>query len=226
MISHFDIKVAVRDRLLTSPLRFSLASSGLSISGVSGQSGILSRTSGSFLTETWKEGDEIQLSGFASGGNNGPMVITELTPNQLRIRCLPNRTLVNEAAGPSVVVSLGLPRAFQLENRKFSPVPGFPWMREAYLGGDSVGTSIGPNRRVRAETLYQLSLFAPLDVGSASLDSLCDFIIERLHPGLSLIRNGQTSTILTCGRAPAIAEDEWMQIPISLTLRTFSITPA
>jgi hypothetical protein len=225
VISHSDIKAAIRERMLTAPLRFSLTASTLSFTGAAAQSAVLNRSSGDWLATILREGDEIQIAGSTNPANDGVAIITELSTSQLRIRCPGGRSFVNEAAGSSITVTLGLPIGFQLENRKFTPVPGFPWMREAYLGGDSVGASIGPRRRVRAETLYQLSLFAPILVGTAGVESLGDFLTERIYPGLTLSRNGQNSQILTASRASSMREDEWYHLPISFTLRTHSITP-
>jgi hypothetical protein len=63
--------------------------------------GVYTRSSGSYVTDGFKVGDLVLISGFATGANNGQFVITALSAT---VMTTTNSASVTEAAGASVTI--------------------------------------------------------------------------------------------------------------------------
>jgi hypothetical protein len=62
------------------------------------------RSSGSFVTDTFKVGSVISVTGFTDAGNNGLFIITSMTATILTVSALAGQTRTIEAAGDTVTV--------------------------------------------------------------------------------------------------------------------------
>ena len=70
------------------------------------------RSTGSYLTDGFKNGMIATVGGFVNAANNGKVLITGVTATVLTARRVDGTTMVTEAAGPSVTIALAGKRTF------------------------------------------------------------------------------------------------------------------
>lgn len=68
-----------------------------------GTTGTYTRSAGSFITDGFKIGDLVLVSGYVTAGNNGQRIVTGVTATVLSVYD-PSSTMATEAAGPSVTI--------------------------------------------------------------------------------------------------------------------------
>ncbi len=189
--------------------------------------GLLTRASGSFLTDGVSAGDEVLLAGWAQPGNNGLCYVDSLSDLTLQLR-LPEgsvRVFATETAPGTVTLTAGLPVGQSDENTKYVPTLNQPWFRESYKRGPETRLTVGPRARVRLDGLYMLTIFYPGNTGTSGADGMSDAVRAILYPGVVLTYAGQTLTIVSCSAMGGTTEPEWLGVPMAVRFKAYTLTP-
>ncbi|HTG26120.1 MAG TPA: phage tail terminator-like protein [Reyranella sp.] len=175
-ISSQDIRLSLRGQLLTLVVATTGAIS-LSVTA----SGYV-RTSGSFVTDGFVAGMELLASGFGTGTNNGPQVITAVTPLTLSVS-----GLSAEGAGAGRSLTVGVPSTRLYENLVGRPIQLKPYLQEQYAPAPPVlGSGPAAGAMVDSQGLYVATLFGVPNTGDAAADRMADAVMALFKPGTTL----------------------------------------
>jgi Bacteriophage related domain of unknown function len=173
---------------------------------------------GSFIADGFTVGSEMTAAGFATAANNGPSVIQAVTATALTVA--KTGGLVLEPAGATVTLMIGLPSGRALENFAFTPTVGTPYLRDYLLRSPQNSTqraSIGTPARRRHIGIYQLSIFAPADVGAFAAEALADACRELVEQHEQLTVNGRVVTVRPSASLGSGHQDgTWWAVPLSV----------
>lgn len=167
MIDEVAMQLALRARAMT----LSVATTG--VMSLSATSTGYARTAGDFQADGFAAGMETIAAGFA---NNGPAVITKVTPLAIEARRVIATTVGGvtvyalaappvEAAASGRSLVAGLPSHRSWENIAFQPTAGVPWVREEFIPGPVTLLTIGPNGSLEATPMYALHVHVPDETG-------------------------------------------------------------
>lgn len=113
----------------------------------------------------------------------------------------------------------GLPLA--QPNINYAPVLGLPFNRLALFGIPPVNTFIDQGERL--EGFMQVSCFRPVGEGIIQGKLAADQVVDHFPRGLSLTSGATTIRIQQRPAvAAAIAETDWLQIPVTISWVTFT----
>jgi hypothetical protein len=175
MINHVDLHLALRTRLLdvvvctTGSATIAATPSGFS------------RTSGSFLTDGFRVGMEIQPFGFTTAE---PAVVSAVTATMLTV----TGTRVPQGAASGRRVDAVLPSRRAWENMEFRPEPGWPYLEEDFVPGTSELRSASANGGLLEDTgLYVLRCVGLQGTGSLAIRAMVAAMQARYAPGLALL---------------------------------------
>ncbi len=211
MIDNLAIQLALRTRALT----LSVATTGsMSLSATA--SGY-ARTTGSFVTDGFVRGMEVQPTGFT---NNPVGTITAVAPLTLTING--GRTV--ETSASSRTLSVGLPSDRAWEGVQFTPTEGKPYVGEQYIPGPSSQVTMGPLGDIEFTGLYQLQVNVPANSGISADGKYADKILNLFPP--------RTAITLSTGDVLRVRSDVnpyrgqrlypspgWAVIPITIPFR-------
>ena len=145
------------------------------------------RTIGSFLTDGFAIGMEIQPVGFAS---NPVDVITGITALTLTVAT--PRTVEAVAAARSIAV--GLPALKAFENQTLTPIPGRPYLEEEYAPSTNRLLSFPAKGGTTEETgLYLLKWYGLANTGVSAVRRAIDALKALFAPGTAIVVG--TSTV-------------------------------
>jgi hypothetical protein len=105
---------------------------------------------------------QVLVSGFTNGGNNGYFTVVSATANKLVVSG--GSTIVDEVAGQSVTIMSALPTQYDNDASFDRPV-GAPWCRFTVLQGDTRQVSCGGAKRFRLPGVAVAQLFIPIGEG-------------------------------------------------------------
>jgi hypothetical protein len=123
VLDYLALRLAIRARLLT----LSVCTTG-SVNLSATATGY-NRAAGSFITDGFAVGMEVNASAFAVPGNNGAHVLTGVTATDLTV----DGGLTAEVAGAGRTVAVGLPSTRLWENVAGTPVSGKPYVEEDFV---------------------------------------------------------------------------------------------
>ena len=106
------------------------------------------------------------------------------------------------------------------ENVAYKPSLRTSYIRTTLLPAEPTQTTIGFDRTLRWNGLYQLDLFVPANVGAQSI--VADGIISHFHINRFLVDGTFKLTIVNAWRNAARVNTDWYQIPILLRYETFT----
>lgn len=106
------------------------------------------------------------------------------------------------------------------ENITYKPSLRTSYIRTTLLPAEPTQTTIGYDRTLRWNGLYQLDLFVPANTGAQSV--IADAIITHFQTNRFLIDDTFTLTILGAWRNAARTNTDWYQIPLLLRYETFT----
>jgi hypothetical protein len=116
------------------------------------------------------------------------------------------------------LMSPALPTAY--ENVNYTPVTGAAYQRASLLPAQPENVTLG-DAYYREVGLFQVSLYYPVNVGSATAETRAESVISHFKRGTAMIEGGQTVLVTrTPTRTPAQVIDGWYVIFVSIFYRT------
>jgi hypothetical protein len=181
---------------------------------------------GSFLDDGFDPGDEAIVSGWAGAGNNGMKGLESVTADTVKV--LKPAGMVDEAAGPSVTIAMGIPSRQKLDGMLLDPSPFYPWLREAFQPDNMRAASIvvragKPMQRLTG--LYWLTTFYPKGAGSSGVSRLRGKFMARIYAGRSLVYQGSTIRIRTASPKPFVEETNWISGALAFAFQADALVP-
>lgn len=195
------------------------------------------RSAGSFITDGFREGMEVSVTGFPTAANNGKGVILKpLTATVMLIdaydvsspNVVTSRTLVVEAEAAGRTISAGIPALRAFDNIALVPVTGKPYLEEVFSPATHRLITF-PAAGAHAEDtgLYVVTWFGLSGTGIGIRKSI-SAIKARFTPGTNLpLSDGTTLTMPqdVGARAGAITPiaGGWGYVQITIPYRVFSL---
>lgn len=216
MINHVTLQEALRTRLLT----LSVAScSGVDLSA---SGSVVTRASGSFLTDGFAVGMEVLGAGFTDSANNTRNVVTALTASTLTV----NGSLATESAGSGKTLTVGLPYRRAWENVAFEPSTGYPWVEEQLIPAGTRQITVGPSGLLETRVLYQLQIHAVEDTGLGAPLRYADALLTLFTPRTAITFGSDTARVRTDTgpyRGQMLRRRQgWATIPVTFPLEIWS----
>jgi hypothetical protein len=140
------------------------------------------RTTGSFITDGFEIGLEVQAAGFTAAGANGYATVKAVTALELTV----HRTVGTSAAAPACSIVVGLPSRRAWENDISTPEIGHPYVEEQFIPGPSKQISVGPGGMVEYRPMYQLQVHVPANVGAVAMRRYASGLLAHFPPRLAL----------------------------------------
>lgn len=186
MIDHEGIQLALRARLLT----LTVADTGSMSLGATTTA--YTRATGSFLTDGFRVGMEVDATGFVAA-NNGLAVITQLTATVMTV----DKTLTTQAASAGRQLVAGLPSRQAWENLAFPPDTGKPYVEEQYVPGPMGQETVGPLGQLEVFPLYNVQVHVPENVGIGAAARYADTLIDLFTPRTAMAVGSDTLRVRT-----------------------------
>lgn len=111
----------------------------------------------------------------------------------------------------------GTPVAFP--NVPYKPQAGTVYVRARFLPTETVQVSLGATGKDETNGIYQIDVVAPRGSGRPQL---LDTVADLFKRGTVLTYNSVTIRVRSVSMAPAILEDEWYFVPISVNFQTYT----
>lgn len=102
------------------------------------------------------------------------------------------------------------------ENVDFEAVDGVGWVRGTFAPIVSVRETAGDTGYSRIDGLFNIGVFWPIGKGSGEPRRLADAIIKHFKSGTVLSEGEARITVVASWRGPALKEDEWYHIPLTV----------
>lgn len=206
-----DIRAACRAKLAAME-KAALTSTGLSFSGK-----VITRASGSFLTDGFDEGDTLSVAGAATAANNGSTRITAVTALTLTT----TKSFATEVAGASVTLTAKAPEV-AYEGRAYTPTPGVPYVSESIVPAFSEPSGIGQPAVQHHSLVVMLVLFYPANRGMRPVSRMAGAILTAFRPGTSISYGDSAGMVMRAERHPAQQDADWLRCPVAITVDVFT----
>lgn len=108
-----------------------------------------------------------------------------------------------------------LPTAY--ENRNYEPKPGTPWAELFVIPNQPEVATLGDAGEDSHTGIFQINLNYPPNQGEGPILATADAVRAVFSAGKRLTNNGQTMTVLSCGRSRGIQAGGWYRISITIT---------
>lgn len=111
----------------------------------------------------------------------------------------------------------GTPVAFP--NVPYKPQAGTIYVRASFLPTETVQVSLGATGKDETNGIYQIDVVAPRGSGRPQL---LDTVADLFKRGTVLTYNSINVRVRSVSMAPAILDDEWYFVPISVNFQTYT----
>lgn len=212
-----NLRAAFRERLLT--LEQIDHSPGVSVTlAQSGDYGVFTRASGSWIDAGFAPGQEVTVEGFTDSPLVGP------------IKAVTALALTAQIAGAETVAGGGrfrvaLPAGRAWEGVTYYPETGRPYVAESFRPVVSKGRAVGnPGGTGTVEHQIQASanFFYPSEQGTLAVEGMAGAALTHFRRGLKLSYGGVSALIADCARAQLYADGGWIACPVTLTLIAYT----
>lgn len=162
------------------------------------------RASGSWITEGYQPGHEIQPAGFTNALNNERAIVLQVEALTLTVR----EERIIEAAASGRTITVGLPEDLADENVEFDPNASFPYLKEDYVRGPQQMVSAPYNGGVMEERgIYALNWHFLPGFDSFVIHACVDALLALFSPG-SVIGSGANAVMVTGDPGPSATQPE------------------
>lgn len=145
------------------------------------------RTTGSFVTDGFAEGEEFVAAGFGIAGNNGPRVVANVQPLLVTTTSAP---AIEAAAGGRSLVA-GLPLIRSWENKAAAKVAGRPYIDENFVPATHVLKSFPAQGGIAEETgLYVITWFGLENADTGGINRPVSALKALFAPGTVVVAAG------------------------------------
>ena len=111
----------------------------------------------------------------------------------------------------------GTPVAFP--NVPYTPQAGKTYLRAFYLPAETVQAAMGSIGKDETNGIYQVDVVVPRGSGRPQL---LDTVADLFKRGTVLTYNGVSVRIRSVSLGPAILEDEWYFVPVSVNFQSYT----
>lgn len=101
-------------------------------------------------------------------------------------------------------------------NAKFSPDVKKLYIKPTLLLSPTQQVSLGTNGFERVSGIYQISIFALRDVGSASFEAVARGVINYFRAGTKLVYSGVEITVQTSYSGTPLEQEDRVLLPVSI----------
>lgn len=216
---HTNLVSAIRERLIATVKATTGSVATLSVTG-----SVIARSSGSFVTDGFGQGDEIVVAGFTTGANNGRALITSMTATTLTV----DKSFTTEAAGGSRTVIAGIPVGRAYEGEAFvpagGPTLGQPYISDAYnvLPSEQVGIGSGGLEAHNMQAIF--GLFYPVSCGRLAISRMAGLLRTRFRPGTPLFYGGESGILMAASVSGRVmSEPNWLSMTVTATVSARTI---
>jgi hypothetical protein len=98
------------------------------------------------------------------------------------------------------------------ENTPFTPEIGVLWLRENFLPAETDALTLSGGNTRAHRGIYQITVFAPMEQAVSEAEAKAEALMVHFARGTS-VGSGRVTNVY---RGPAVAEDGWFAIPISV----------
>lgn len=208
MVNHEEAIFALRTKLLTLEVVFTAAVFGdiewselgaVSFITMSVSGGKFARATGSFISDGFRLGMEVNPSGFTESENNARGVIMAVTALTMTV----NRTLTDETTGTGKTLVVELPATRVWSNSE--PVDadgaastitrGTPYFEEQYLPGPMAQETLGKLAQLEVLPQYIPRIFVPSNTGVAAAMKYTTALLALFAPGTAFTLSVSSSTM-------------------------------
>lgn len=212
-----DLRAAVRTRLLALA---AYATTG-TLTNVSVAGRTYTRAAGSFLTDGFRPGDQINAAGFGQTSNNGRALIVSAAATTLSV----DRDLTTESAGASVTIAAGLwggSTGISWEGRAFTPAEGVPYISEALrtVWSEVRARGIGGTIGHRHDAVLRLNYPAGRDTNG--IERQARALCQHFEPGTQLAYGDHTAIVLRAERTPLDSGPVWITCTVIAELAAYT----
>lgn len=176
MLDHDESLRALRNQLLAMP---NIASTG--VTSLASTKNSFTRQAGSFVTDLFEVGMEVQPSGFV---DNSPAAIKNLSAQGMDLR-QEERKIEAAAGGRSLVVQL--PSLKSWENKKAKPDANLWFLEEDYIPGPTTQLSL---QEYDHFPTYVIRLYGFPNVGSKALNKVAKGVLTQFKPSTAIAISG------------------------------------
>lgn len=183
------------------------------------------RAAGSFLSDGFYAGMEIEAVGMSEAGNNGTGVVQAASALELTMA----DALTVEIAAGGKTLSVGFPSGREWENEVFTPTAGSPYVEEELVPGPVVQLTLGKeNGELELTPMYIVRVYVPKGKGSDAGSAYADALLRlfKAHSTMTL-DNGD---VLRVRGKPAPYRGQliqrkpgWASVPVTIPLRMTTI---
>lgn len=111
----------------------------------------------------------------------------------------------------------GTPVAFP--NVPYKPQAGTAYLRASFLPAETVQASMGDSGKDETNGVYQIDVVVPRGSGRPQL---IDTVADLFKRGTVLTYNSISVRVRSVSMAPAILDDEWYFVPISVNFQSYT----
>lgn len=111
----------------------------------------------------------------------------------------------------------GAPIAYQ--NVPYKPQAGTTYVRASFIPAETTQASLGESGKDETNGIYQIDVVVPRGSGRPQL---IDAVADLFKRGTVLTYNSVNIRVRSVSMAPAILEDEWYFVPISVNFQTYT----
>jgi hypothetical protein len=115
----------------------------------------------------------------------------------------------------------GFPTEVGYEGKLFSPTFGVPWARMTLLNNSGLPFSISGRSKITGG-LFQVSLFYPVNKGTADIDVVADAVVDAFPLDMNLFKNAARIWINYAQRNPLLQQPDSIHAPITISWRCFT----
>ena len=124
---------------------------------------------------------------------------------------------IQAALDTQLATITGTPIAFP--NVPYTPQAGTTYLRAAFLPADTLQASLGGSGKDETNGIYQVDVVTPRGSGRPSE---VDTVADAFKRGTVLTYNSQSLRVRSVSMGPAILDEEWYFIPVSIDFQTYT----
>lgn len=124
---------------------------------------------------------------------------------------------IQAALDTQLATITGTPIAYP--NVPYTPQAGTTYLRASFLPGDTIQASLGASGQDETNGIYQVDIVAPRGSGRPSE---VDTVADTFKRGTVLTYNSQSLRVRSVSMGPAILDDEWYFIPMSIDFQIYT----
>lgn len=210
---HPEIRAAIRTRI-QSVVKAQSGALSLTSAG-----SVITRASGSFITNGFGVGDEVMVAGFTPVTPNGRAMISAVTALTMTL----DRTLGTASAAAGTITA-GTPQGRHWEGFSYAPSVGQPFFVENMLTPDSSVRALGSDGLIEHRIEGVFTLVYPAGQGTKPIESMAGAFLKHFKPGTGLTYGTTTGIVFGVRRASGLVQQpDWLRLVITASITAYTV---